>query len=72
MSVLEKIVLTFAEYSIVTHSDLTEIVLSMHSRMETATTELNWTITQLHILVGELRELGNSVCGAMSVTINSP
>lgn len=65
MSVLEKIVLTSAEYSIVTHSDLTKIVLSMHSQMETATIELNWTITQLHVLVGELRELGNSVCGVI-------
>lgn len=65
MSVLETIVLTFAEQAVVTHSDLTEIVLSTHSRMETATTELNWTITQLHVLAGELRELGNAVCGVI-------
>lgn len=65
MSVLENIVLTFAEYSTVTHSDLIEIVLSTHSRMETASTELNWTIIHLHVLVGELRELGNSVCGVI-------
>lgn len=43
-------------------------------QMETAWTELNWTITQLHGQVGELRELGNSVtwCYFMNVTVNSP
>lgn len=53
LSVLEKIILTFAAHSTVMNSDLIVRALSTHSGMETATAELNWTVTQLRVAVGD-------------------